>query len=45
MNTRKQNGSIDNPILRIYVSKIENSITFKIKTGCYLELLTPEPMK
>ena len=45
MNIRKQNGSTDNPILRIYVSKIENSITFKIKTGCYLELLTPEPMK
>ena len=45
MNIRKQNGSIDNPTLRIYVSKIENRITFKIKTGCYLELLTPEPMK
>ena len=29
----------------IYVNKIENRITFKIKTGYYLELLTPEPMK
>ena len=29
----------------IYVNKIENTITFKIKTGCYLELLLPEPMK
>ena len=29
----------------IYVSKIENRITFKIKTGYYLELLTPETMK
>ena len=24
----------------IYVNKIENAITFKIKTGYYLELLT-----
>ena len=29
----------------IYVTKIENSITTKIKTGYYLELLTPETMK
>ena len=29
----------------IYVNKIENRITFKIKTGYYLELLTPEIMK
>ena len=29
----------------IYVNKIENRITFKIKTECYLELLTPETMK
>ena len=29
----------------IYVNKIENRITFKIKTGCYIELLTPEKMK
>ena len=34
----------DNP-LRIYVNKIENRITFRIKTGYYLELLTPETMK
>ena len=27
------------------VNKIENRITFKIKTGYYLELLTPETMK
>ena len=31
--------------IRIYISKIENRITFKIKTGYYLELLTPETMK
>ena len=29
----------------IYVNKIENRITFKIKAGYYLELLTPETMK
>ena len=32
----------DNPPVRVYVNKIENRITFKIKTRCYLELLTPE---
>ena len=42
---KKHNESIDNPRLRIYVSKIENRITFKIKTGYYLELLTPETIK
>ena len=31
--------------MRIYTNKIENRITFKIKTGYYLELLTPETMK
>ena len=28
-----------------YVNKIENGITFKIKTGYYLELLTTETIK
>ena len=36
---------IDNHPIKIYVTKIENSITFKIKTGYYLELLTLEIMK
>ena len=31
--------------IRIYVIKIENRITFKIKTGYYLELLMSETMK
>ena len=31
--------------IRIYVNKIENRTTFRIKTGYYLELLTPETMK
>ena len=29
----------------IYVNKIENRIIFKIKTGYYLKLLTPETMQ
>ena len=37
--------NVDNPSIRIYVNKIENRITFKIKNGYYLELLTPETMK
>ena len=35
----------DNPLMMIYVNKIENIITFKIKTWSYVELLTPETMK
>ena len=34
-----------NPSIRIYLNKIENRITIKMKTGYYLELLTPETMK
>ena len=29
----------------MYRNRIENRITFKIKNGCYLELLTSETMK
>ena len=29
----------------IYVNKTENRITFKIKTGYYLQLLRPKTMK
>ena len=29
----------------MYVNRIENRLTFKIKNGYYLELLTPETMK
>ena len=42
---KKHSESVDNPSIRIYVNKIENRITFKIKNGFYLELLTPETMK
>ena len=37
--------NIDDPSIRIYVNKTENRITFKVKTGYYLELLSPETMK
>ena len=41
----KEHGEItDNPSIKIYVNKIENRITFKIKTGYYVELLTPKTM-
>ena len=36
---------MDIPSIRIHVNKIENVITFKIKTGYRLKLLTPETMK
>ena len=42
---KKRNENIDNPSIRIYVNKIENRVTFKIKLGYYLELLIPEAMK
>ena len=42
---KKHSESVDNPSIRIYVNQIENRITFKIKNGYYLELLTPEKMK
>ena len=42
----KQHETItDNPSIRIYINKIVNRITFKKKTGYYLELLTPGTMK
>ena len=42
---KKHSGSVDNPSIKIYVNKIKNRITFKIKSGYYLELLTPETLK
>ena len=42
---KKHGEEIDNPSIRIYVNKIENRITFKIKTEYYLELLTPDTIK
>ena len=42
---KKHSENVNNPSIRIYVNKIENRITFKIKNGYYPELLTPETMK
>ena len=42
---KKHSESVDNLSIKIYVNKIENRVTFKIKNGCYLEILTPETMK
>ena len=36
---KKHGGKTDNPSIGIYVNKIENRITFKIKTGFYLKFL------
>ena len=42
---KKHSESVDDPPIEIFVSKNENRITFKIKNGYYLELLTSETMK
>ena len=42
---KKYSESVDNPPIRKYVNRIENRITFKIKSGYYLDLLTPETTK
>ena len=42
---KKHGEDIDKPSVQIYVNKIENRITFKIKDGYSLELLTSETMK
>ena len=42
---KKHGENINNPSVRIYVNKTENRITFKIKIGYSLELLTPGTMK
>ena len=42
---KKHGQNIDNPSVKINVNKIENRITFKVKNGCSLELLTPETVK
>ena len=42
---KKHETLTDNPSIKINVNRIKNRITFKIKTGYYLEILTPETMK
>ena len=38
---KKYEEDIDKASIQIYVNKIENMVTFKIKNGYSLELLTP----
>ena len=42
---KKHRENTDKPSIQIYINKIENRITFKIKSGHSLELLTQETMK
>ena len=42
---KKHGENTDKPSIQIYVNKIENMITFKIKNGYCLELLRKETMK
>ena len=42
---KKHGEDIDKPSVMIYVNKIENRVTFKIKNGYSLELLSSETMK
>ena len=42
---KKHGENTDKPSIRIYANKIENRITFKIKNGYSIELLTKETIK
>ena len=42
---KKHDENVDNLSITTCVNKIENRITFKINSGYFLELLTPETMK
>ena len=42
---KKHGENKDKPSIKIYINKIENRITFQIKNGYSLELLTKETMK
>ena len=42
---KKHGEDMDKPSVMIYVNKIENRATFKIKNGYNLELLSSETMK
>ena len=42
---KKHGENVDNRSIIIYINKIENRITFKIKSGYFLKLLTLETMK
>ena len=42
---KKHETVTENPAVQIYQNKIKNRAVFEMKTGCKLELLTPETMK
>ena len=42
---KRYGENTDNPSVQIYVNKIENKVTFKIKNGYRLEVLSLETMK
>ena len=42
MSYKKHREKTDNVSIRIYVNKIENTITFRIRTGYYREILMAE---
>ena len=42
---KKHGENADDPPVQIYVNKIENRVTFTLKDGYSLELLTSETMK
>ena len=43
--SKKHGEKTVNPLIKIYINKIENRITFEIKAGYFLEILTPETVK
>ena len=45
ISLKKHGENTDIPPVRIYVNKIESSITFKIKSKYFLEFLTPGTIK
>ena len=45
LGIKKHETVTDDPSIMIYVNKIENRITFKIKTGYYFVSLMPETVK
>ena len=44
-NHKKHEKGADNPPIKVFLNKLESRITFTVKTGYCLELLTPETMK
>ena len=42
---KKYGESVNKSSIRIYINKIENRVTFKIKNGYSFKLLTPETMQ